>query len=250
MLERVIEAPNATANVRDQALDLLRAHYDATQKSREVIRVLEKVIALAPASAGLLHEEAGSRLADLDDLPAAMDHYAALLAMTPESSATEERLRGLADRGGLHDRYADGVANAARQSQDPTRRVELLAEAARTRLDRANDVEGAIKLLVEASDVSGAAEHEQLLVARKLAGLYAQTNRPKERLDVLERQAHLEANERRAQLDPLRGGQAGRVSRRGGARPDAVGASQRRRPERHVGPRRAHQHPRDTAALG
>ena len=195
LLERIIGANNSGGAVRDQALDLLRAHYDAAQKPREVIRILERVIELDPAKSGPLHEEAGSRLAELDDLPAAMDHFAALLAMQPESSATEERLRGLADRGGLHDRYAEGVAKAARQAKDPTRQVELLAESARTRLERLNDVEGSIKLLVEASAINGAAEHEQLAVARKLATLYAQTNRPKERLAVLERQAYLEPNE-------------------------------------------------------
>ncbi|MDB4962464.1 MAG: Tetratricopeptide 4 [Myxococcales bacterium] len=195
LLERIIESSHATKQVRDSALDLLRSHYDQTQRPREVIRVLERVIAIDPGNSGSLHEEAGSRLAELDDLPAAMDHYSSLLAMTPSSSATEEKLRQLAERGGHHDRYADGVATAARASEDPTRRVELLGESARTRLERLQDVEGAINLFVEASAISGASETEQLSVARKLAALYAQTNRPRERLAVLERQAHLEANE-------------------------------------------------------
>ncbi|HEY0191944.1 MAG TPA: hypothetical protein VGC42_12580, partial [Kofleriaceae bacterium] len=195
LLERILESANATKATRDAALDLLRSHYDATARPREVIRVLEKVIGLDPAVSGPLHEEAGSRLTELDDLPAAMDHYATLLAMAPGSSATEEKLRQLAERGGHHDRYADGVAAAARASRDATRQVELLGEAARTRLEKLNDVEGAIGLLVEASAVNGAREAEQLGVARKLASLYAQTNRPRERLGMLERQAHLEANE-------------------------------------------------------
>src|SRR5690606_16537150 len=76
-----------------------------------------------------------------------------------------------------------------------TRKVELLAESARTRLDRLQDVQGSITLLVEASEVTGAAEHEQLVVARRLAALYQQTEQPRERLAVLERQAHLEGNE-------------------------------------------------------
>ena len=195
LLERVLEAPSASKPVRDAALDLLRSHYDSTTRSREVIRVLEKVIALDPASSGTLHEEAGARLAELDDLPAAMDHYAALLGMSPGSSATEEKLRQLAERGGHHDRYADGVARAARASRDATRQVGLLGEAARTRLERLSDVDGAIRLLVEASATSGASEHEQLGVSRRLAALYDQTNQPRERLGMLERQAHLEANE-------------------------------------------------------
>ena len=198
LLERIIESPKATKAVRDTAMDLLRSHHDTAQRPREVIRVLEKIIQIDPTHSRDLREEAGSRLAELDDLPAAMDHYAALLTMAPESSVTEEKLRQLADRGGHHDRYAVGLAAAARGnngSVDPTRKVELLAEAAKTRLDRLEDVEGAIGLYVEASTVNGAAEHEQLGVARRLAGLYAQTNRPNERLGVLERQAHLEAND-------------------------------------------------------
>src|SRR5262249_31913590 len=154
----------------------------------------EKIIKIDPSGSRDLREEAGSRLADLDDLPAAMDHYASLLALAPESTSTEEKLRQLAERGGHHDRYADGVAAAARGASDPTRQVELLGEAARTRLERMTDVDGAVKLLVEASAISGAAEAEQNSVARRLAALYAQTNRPRDRLAVLERQAHLEAN--------------------------------------------------------
>lgn len=195
LLERIIEAKQATAGVRAAALDLLRSHYDATSRPREVIRILEKIIALDPQSSNELREEAGSRLADLGDLPAAMDHYAALLQITPDSTATEEKLRTLAEQGGQHERYATGIATAARAAQDPTRRVQLLAEAARTRLDRLEETERAIELLVEAAAVSGAAEQEQLDVMRRLAALYAQTNQPKERLSVLERQAHLEAND-------------------------------------------------------
>ncbi|HEY1557862.1 MAG TPA: tetratricopeptide repeat protein [Kofleriaceae bacterium] len=197
LLERIIEAPKATRGVRDAALDLLRSHFDASSRPREVIRVLERVIQLDPQNTQL-REEAGTRLAELDDLPAAMDHYAALLAIAPESNAIEEKLRQLADRGGHHDRYANGIAAAARgtpnQKIDATRKVELLAEAARVRLERLSDTDAAIALYVEASAEAGAAEHEQLVVARRLAQLYAQTNRPRERLLVLERQAHLESN--------------------------------------------------------
>ncbi len=195
LLERILASDGASRAVRDAALDLLRSHHDQAGRPREVIRVLEKVIALDPAASGALHEEAGALLAELDDLPAAMAHYAALLAMQPGSAATAEKLRQLAERGGHHDRYADGVAAAARASHDATRQVELLREAARTRIERLSDVDGAIALLVEANRATGAAEHEQLTVARKLAALYAQTNRPRERLGMLERQAQLEATD-------------------------------------------------------
>ncbi len=197
LLERIVEAPQATKSVRDAALDLLRSHYDSTGRPREVIRVLERAIQLDPTGSRELREEAGQRLAELDDLPAAMDHYSALLAIAPESSVTEEKLRQLAERGGHHDRYAAGVAAAARTnpSIDPTRKVELLGEAARTRLERMSDIDGAVALFVEAQAVSGAAEHEQLAIARRLAALYGQQNKPQDRLAVLERQAHLESND-------------------------------------------------------
>lgn len=197
LLERVIEAPKATPSVRAAALDLLRGHYDATSRPREVIRVLEKIIALDPSTNTRdLREEAGTRLADLGDLPAAMDHYAALLALAPDSTATEERLRQLAEQGGHHERFANALSAAARGDKiDPTRKVTLLAESAKTRLDRLQDTQGAIGLLVEASAVNGAAEQEQLVVARRLAALYSDTDQPKERLAVLERQAHLEGND-------------------------------------------------------
>src|SRR5690606_25421488 len=48
LLERIIEAPQATTGVRAAALDLLRSHYDATSRPREVIRVLEKIIGIDP----------------------------------------------------------------------------------------------------------------------------------------------------------------------------------------------------------
>lgn len=202
LLERIIEAPQATKSVRDAALDLLRSHFDASGRSREVIRILEKIIQIDPANSRGLREEAGHRLAELDDIPAAMDHYAALLAMEPESIVTEEKLRQLAERGGFHARHAEGLAAAARASAsvdnrsiDPTRKVGLLAESARIRLERLTDTDGAIELLREAQAVEGASETEQLAVARRLAALYGETGRTKDRLAALERQARLEAND-------------------------------------------------------
>ncbi|MBP9088028.1 MAG: tetratricopeptide repeat protein, partial [Kofleriaceae bacterium] len=192
LLARIIESPHAVRGIRDGALDLLRAHYDVTSRSRELIAVLQRVIAIDPAGSRALREEAGDRLADLDDLPGAMDHFAQLLALQPESSAVEEKLRQLADRSGDHARYARGVADAAGDLAEPTRAVELLSKAAKTRLDRLQDTDGAIALYEKAAMISGAAEQEQLIVVRRLNALYAQADRSVDRLMVLERQAALE----------------------------------------------------------
>lgn len=64
LLERIVVAAHTQEKERHAALDLLRAHYDATGRPREVIRVLEQVMNLNPTSSQALREEAGARLAD------------------------------------------------------------------------------------------------------------------------------------------------------------------------------------------
>ena len=192
LLERIIEADHTQKKDRDGALDMLRAHYDATSRPREVIRILERVIALDPDSSRALREEAGARLSELDDDGAAMDHYAALLALTPDASVTQEKLRQLAQRSGNYARYADGVAAAAQQAETAGRKVELLAEAARTRLDLLDDAAGAIELYQQALGLEGAGAKEQLQVCRRLSELYSRADRPRERFEILTRLAELE----------------------------------------------------------
>jgi len=192
LLERIVQAPGVARPVRDAALDLLRSHYDATARPREVIRVLERVIEIDPTGSRALREEAGARLAELDADDAAMDHYAALLALTPDSSVTQEKLRQLAQRSGNFARYADGVAAAAKTAPTAGRRVELLAEAARTRIDLLHDAAGAIELYRAALGQDGASESDQLLVCRRLSELYGTTEQPRDRLDILEKLAALE----------------------------------------------------------
>jgi len=192
LLERIVVAGHTERKERDAALDLLRAHYDATGRPREVIRVLERVIELAPADSQALREEAGARLAELDDDHAAMAHYAALLALQPESSVTQEKLRQLAQRSNNYAAYAAGVAAAAEHAATVARKVELLSEAARTRLDLQDDPDGAIELYQRALGLDGAGAKEQLHVGRRLSDLYARVERPRERFEILERLAQLE----------------------------------------------------------
>ncbi|MEZ4404089.1 MAG: tetratricopeptide repeat protein [Kofleriaceae bacterium] len=192
LLERIVVASHTQRKDRDAALDMLRAHYDATSRPREVIRVLEGAIAIDPANSQALREEAGARLAELDDDQAAMDHYAALLALVPDSSVTQEKLRQLAQRSNHYAGYAQGVAAAADNAATVARKVELLAEAARTRLDLLDDADGAIELYRRALALDGAGAQEQLHVGRRLSELYSRVDRPRERFEILERLAHLE----------------------------------------------------------
>ncbi len=195
LLERVIEAPGVSKPVRDGAIELLRAHYDATARPRELIRVLERVISIDPLGSRALREEAGARLADLEDFVGAMGHYAALLALVPQSTVVEEKLRTLAQRAGEHERYAEGIVAAARASTDATRKVALLAEAGRTQLEVLHDVDAAIAVLQEAQRAEDADHAEQIGVNRRLAELYQRTNRLPERLSTLERLAAVESSD-------------------------------------------------------
>lgn len=195
LLERVIEAPGVTRPVRDGAIELLRAHYDATARPRELIRVLERVISIDPMGSRALREEAGARLADLEDVVGAMGHYAALLALVPQSTVVEEKLRTLAQRANEHERYSEGIVAAARASTDATRKVQLLAEAGRTQLEVLHDIDAAILVLQEAQSVSEAEYGEQVGVNRRLAELYQRTNRLPERLSTLERLAAVESSD-------------------------------------------------------
>ena len=197
LLERILAADSASAAVRDGALDLLRSHHDSQDRPEEIIRVLEAAIARADADADTaqiqqLHEEAAELLADLGQDVVAMDHYAALLALNPASSVTQEQLRQIAQRTDNFDRYANGVAAAAHACADVSRKVALLAEAGRTRLDVLDDENGAIEIYKSALDQEGIADADVRAVARRLSELLASADRPAERLEVLERLATVE----------------------------------------------------------
>ncbi|MEM9491605.1 MAG: hypothetical protein AAGC55_20840, partial [Myxococcota bacterium] len=141
-----------------------------------------------------LREEAGARLASLDEDVAAMDHYAALLALNPIHPVAQERMLALARRSGEFARYAEGIAGAAANCDNIPRKVGLLAEAARIRLDMLEDESGAIELYQAALAQEGLPPDEEPRVARRLAELLARADRSAERLGVLERLATIETS--------------------------------------------------------
>lgn len=195
LLERIVTDDGAAHPVRSSALDLLRLHYESTERPREIVRVLEAAIQIAsPDESKALREEAGARLADLEDDAAAMDHYAALLTLDPSLTDIQDKMEQLARRSGNFARYADGVAAAAEASTDVPRRVALLAEAARIRLDMLEDEEGAIRFYQAALSQEGLTVDEELRVARRLGELLGRADRHPERLVVLERLARLDPN--------------------------------------------------------
>lgn len=195
LLERIVTDAGAPAAVRSNALDLLRLHYESTERPREVVRVIEAAIEItAPESSKDLREEAGARLAALEDDLAAMNHYAALLALDPSLTSIQEKMHELARRSSNFARYAEGVAAAAEACAEVPRKVALLAEAARVRLDMLEDEESAIRFYQAAMELQGLEPEEEHRVARRLSELLARADRPKERLGVLERLAQTDPN--------------------------------------------------------
>lgn len=195
LLERIVTYESATAQVRNSALDMLRLHYESTDRPREIVRVIEAAIAMATGEESQpLREEAAARLSALDEDVAAMDHYAALLALSPTHAVAQDRMLDLARRSGEFARYAEGIANAAGTCEHIPRKVALLAEAARIRLDMLEDESGAIELYQAALAQDGLPEDEEPRVARRLAELLARADRQQERLAVLERLATIETS--------------------------------------------------------
>ena len=203
IIERVATHASTGPGERERALELLRGRYESTSRPRDVIRVLEAVLEVAAvAEKRALHAEIGRRLEELGDDAAALEHYAALLALDPASAVTQEQLRQVAQRAGRFERYAEGAAAAAEASDEPDRVVELYAEAARARLEIIGDAEGAIELYRKALDVEAIKPADTLALGRRLHDLLSRAGRSAERLDVLERLGAVEdvASSRRAIL--------------------------------------------------
>ena len=192
LLERLATAPQASPAVREGALDLLREHHEATGRAGDIVRVVEAALPLADVQRQIaLHRDAAQRLAELGKHDAAIEHYAELLRLDPSSTTTQRALRQLAQAIDRMDRYAAAAAAAAERCPDPARKVALLTDAARVRIDLDDEV-GATELLRAALSEPGIPRSDVLTVGRRLDELYARAGRSAERLPVLEKLAAAE----------------------------------------------------------
>ncbi len=201
LLERIATTPATTAPARNAAMDILRARYEASGRQREIVRVLEAAMALVGAEEQQrIRREMAERLGQLEDHGAAMDHHAELLKTDPGAVAAQRSLRQLAQKSDAFARYASVLQEAAANCTDVPRKVALLVDAARTRLDMLEDEAAAIRLFQEALDQDGIPRAEVLSIGRRQSELLARHDRTKEQLDVLERLAGAEtvASSRRA----------------------------------------------------
>ena len=193
LLEKLATAKQAPSLVREGALDLLRGHHEAAGRAGDIVRVVEAALPLADIQGQIdLHRDAAKRLAELGKHDAAIEHYAQLLLLDPSSLGAQRGLRQLAQVAERLDRYADAAAAAAEKSTDPARRVALLTDAARARIDL-EDEASAIDLLKQALGESGIPKSDVLTVGRRLDELLARAGRNGERLSVLEKLASAES---------------------------------------------------------
>src|SRR5262249_51630647 len=132
LLEHLFADERATADTRLEALDALRARYEAAGAGARVPALLLEAIKFATGER--LRErrrECGERVHALGDVSAALDQYVALIALAPEDRAIEDSLRQLAEAARDPARLAAGLAAAAKTCPTPERRAELLVRAGR-----------------------------------------------------------------------------------------------------------------------
>ena len=193
LLERIVGLTTTSPEVRLGALSILRSRYDGAGKTQDVVRVLELALGSAGADEQAdLHHETGERLAALGQAREGMDHFIAELVLSPSAPFDPAALRALATRASSHERYVEGLLEAAKASPAGARRAALLVEAGDVRAADLRDPEGASALYKQALAETGADVAASLRIARQLSDLLEQAGRGEDQLDVLERLATLE----------------------------------------------------------
>lgn len=194
IVERILANESAPALVREGALEVLRARYVAGSRNADVERVLAVALTFSPEGERIgLHRELGRRAEERGDPAAALEHWAAVLGLDPTDETAEERLVGLADASGAHERLAEALEAASRRATQSSRRVGLLLSAGdvRARADRL----AAEALYREVLDGEGVAARFRRDAARRLSTLLDVPDRRNDRLAALERQAELEGED-------------------------------------------------------
>ena len=200
MVEQVLAQAEAPAEIRSEALSLLKEHYLKANAPKDVVRVLETSLEFAVDDARRTTlRELVSRLVDLSDDVRAMTHQAGLLVLEPMPQE-REALFVLSTRTRNFELYQQALVDAAEALRDRSR-LDLLMEAGRALEQELGDGARAIDCYRRVFDAPDA---EELSVAsgRRLMELLGQTDREAETLEVFARMTHLEPDpdRRRRQL--------------------------------------------------
>ncbi|MFO0682955.1 MAG: tetratricopeptide repeat protein [Sandaracinus sp.] len=225
LVERVLALETASPEVRREALNELRDRYKDAGKPADYERVTRAALAFSTGPDKVaLHRELANMAESAGQPEAALEQWAALLALDPSDGEAEDRLAKVAEQIGAHGPLADALEVAAAAASSGSRRNELLVAAGdvRARTDRA----AAEALYRRVLDAEGASAARRLEVARRLASLLgAATDRRQDLLALLEQLATLEqdAGERRRAL-----GSAARLAAELGERDRALASWDRR----------------------
>jgi len=226
VLERILAMSTAPANVRRDALELVRAQHEKQGRKDRIVAILQTAHAFASDEEKVdLLRESAERLQGQGEGSAAMEKLVELLAINPDDTEMRTRLRHLAELSGAHDMYVKGLAVAAEKTPSAKLRGALLMEAGRVLEDVLANHTEAIVLFSRAADDSEADTTRQLTALRRLISLLDRDDQAAARLNALLRVASLatENAERRTAL-----GQAGRLAGRLGEIDRAVVAWQAR----------------------
>jgi tetratricopeptide (TPR) repeat protein len=123
MLEKILEAPSASPDVRSDALAQLRRRYDATGRAADLIRPLRALLSREGSDVGTLHAEIVRRLVAEGRDEETKDDLATILARQAEGSDDDvvDRL--------LHDTF-EGEIVGCRPSIDRDGRRDIVRRAA------------------------------------------------------------------------------------------------------------------------
>jgi len=193
LLERLLGDERAAPATRLDALDALRARYEANGAGGRVPGLLQTAFEFAQGDRlRELRRECGERLHALGDVSAALDQYVALIALAPEDRAVEDSLRQLAEAARDPARLAAGLTVAATACASPERRAELLARAAEVEDRQLGHAEPASALYEQAIGGESGSPELRLGSLRRLEEIYDALGDKAKRLHALERLAAVE----------------------------------------------------------
>ncbi|MCK9523075.1 MAG: hypothetical protein M0R76_08525 [Proteobacteria bacterium] len=192
-LQKMLSDESLDAAVRTDVLELLLANYQSTDRTEDVVRVIDEALAFVEdAQKPALLRRAASALVILGRDEDAIAHYATLLRIDPADADAAKQIRVLAARAKRHDLRAEALRAAADATDDDALRVSLLADAAQlyaTVLDEPNKAVEIYQGVIQTPEIDA---DLALSMAHNLNELLATGDDAEARLSVLETIAQLE----------------------------------------------------------
>lgn len=190
-------APKRTL-VRQRAAALLKERYKEAGHEADLARVLEVELEAVKSVKERIrrHKKIAGIYAQLGNDESAVEHFVQLVLLEPEVAAHRTELSTLAGRIGRWDRLTDVLVSAADDQADDALRVELLMQAGVVTADKIGAIDRAIELFFRILSTNPIVDEALLEACRHVEPLLAQSGRKTDRLDVLERLALLESDDK------------------------------------------------------